>query len=95
MSGWTAENSKKCKIIGDRAGAHVWLCNRTVEYYEHIENRLDLGLTIFIYLLGSGGIPSLFTATELNMIQWINGAIQVLLIIVGVVSTWKKTMDYK
>ena len=47
--GWTDKNTQKCKIIGDRAGAYVWLCNHT--YFNGKLKVLISGLFIVILKL--------------------------------------------
>lgn len=92
--GWSDENIARCKVIGDRAGAHVWLANQTIEYYEHIDNVLELVITLFLFIFGSSGISTLLAIQE-DYSKIINLILQSMIILSGVLSGIKKWLDYK
>jgi len=95
QNGWTDDNWDKCKIIGDRAGAFVWLTNHTSEYYEKNEKYFEPFIIISAYLLGGGGIPSLVATDNLDLIRIVNGIIQGMVILLGIVKHLYQWMEYR
>lgn len=80
---WTNENILKCKMIGDRAAAYVWLTNRAADHYDFYRNVAEVLLIIFTYLFGAGGIPSLAITNDVTIIRIVNGIIQGAIILLG------------
>lgn len=83
VESWSEKSTLKCKTIGDRAGAYVWLLNKTAEYYESIDFRVGVGLIVTAYLLGTGGMPTLIANADPLTIKIVNGIIQGLMVILG------------
>jgi hypothetical protein len=80
---WSEKTTLKCKMIGDRCGAFVWLLNRTAEYYENLDFHIGIGLIVSAYLLGAGGMPTLIVDIDAEIIKIFNGIIQGLMILLG------------
>ncbi len=80
---WSEKTTLKCKMIGDRCGAFVWLLNRTAEYYENIDFNIGIGLIVAAYLLGTGGMPTLIANADAEIIKIFNGIIQGLMVLLG------------
>jgi hypothetical protein len=83
VESWSEKSVLKCKTIGDRAGAFVWLLNKTAEYYESIDFNIGIGLIVAAYLLGAGGMPTLIANVEPSIVRIINGIIQGLMVVLG------------
>ncbi len=84
---WTDDNILKCKMIGDRAAAYVWLTNRASDYYDFYRNIAEIILIIFTYIFGAGGIPSLAISNDIHIIRIVNGIIQGGMILLGLCKT--------
>lgn len=89
---WTEENELACKKAADRAGAFVWLYNETTITYKRRKNIFNLIIAGGGYLLGSSGIPTLFI--NWSNVKWINFIIQILMIIMGIISTIYVVLAY-
>lgn len=95
--GWTDENVKIVKTIGEKRAAYVWLYNQTANYYENWNKVFVVVIAIAGYLFGTTGIPTLFVSDNINVInklRWVNLGIQILVICVGVLATVHKLVDF-
>jgi hypothetical protein len=95
--GWTEENVKIVKTIGEKRAAYVWLYNETANYYEGWNTFFVVVLAISGYLLGTTGIPSLFATENCSTVlklRWLNLTIQILVICMGVFGTIHKLLDF-
>lgn len=91
VASWNDKNVLKCKTVGDRAGAMVWLTNHTAEYYGMIDQYSEIGLNILTYILSVGGAPSLIVSNNLDVIRIVNGIVQAMLLFIGLcvsIKTW-------
>ena len=83
---WTPEKEEKCRLIGNRASAFVWMSNQASAYYNRINKILTVMTTISSYLLGGSGIPVLFATAEFTS-KYGNLGIQIGMITVGIIQT--------
>ena len=90
---WSQKEILKCKSIGDKAGAHVWLTNRTARKYNRIQNYAGIFMILFSFLTGASGIPSLVATTDLTIIRIVNGIIQGCLFFLGLLNAILKYID--
>ena len=95
MNGWTKGNTLKCKTIGDRAGAYVWLSNKTARRYEKTASIFEITIIVIMFILGGGGIPSLVATDNLTVIMAVNLTIQGLLMLLGTVKAVYEYLDYQ
>lgn len=84
---WSQKEILKCKSIGDKAGAYVWLTNRTARKYHRIQRYAGIFMILFSFLTGASGIPSLVATEDLTIIRIVNGIVQGCLFFMGLVNT--------
>jgi hypothetical protein len=93
MAAWTADKEKICKNIGDKSGAFVWLFNRTAQKHEKYNMIYSLIVMIGAYVFGASGIPVIFSGSG-PVNKYINLAIQIAVIILGIIATVKRFLAY-
>lgn len=86
---WSPEKEEKCRLIGNRASAFVWMANQATIYYGRINKTLTILTTVSSYILGGSGIPVLFSTQDFAS-KYGNLGIQIGMIIVGIVQTAQK-----
>ena len=86
---WNTSRILKCKIVGDRAGAMVWILNHTAAYYDNLDQLTEIVLIVLTFLLGIGGIPSLVLTSDLTIVRIVNGIIQGIMLCIGLCKTIK------
>lgn len=86
IESWSDRSTIKCKTMGDRAAAFVWLANRVAEYYESIDFNLNLAIIVIGYILAIGGVPVLIVTDDAQIIKICDGVIQSL---IGLLATAK------
>jgi uncharacterized membrane protein YgcG len=91
---WNSSAEHRCKTIGDRSGAFVWLYKESSSYMVTINSIFSLFTIISTALLGTGGIPMLF-AYDNYVMKYGNLAIQVCMIMIGIVETVRKTLKFE
>lgn len=90
---WTIERQDACIQIANRAEAFNWLCNETANYYRIINITLLTTIVIFSYIFGSSGILSLFSGVGDQSFIYVNLAIQIMVIITGIIGTITKSLS--
>lgn len=92
--GYTPKRVKAIQLIGNRAGALVWMFNKSSKYYKNVNRVLTIIGAILSYLLGAGGIPTLAVVADYKNV---NLGIQCGMIAVGVFMTihaWLRLDDH-
>lgn len=80
---WTEKSELRCKAIGDKAGAYVWMSNAAAEKYMFYEDVIGIATVVFTFLLGGSGIPALAATADVHTIQIVNGVVQGLVFLSG------------
>jgi hypothetical protein len=89
-NGWSPDAEKKCKHVAQRRGAFVWLHNKTARQHEHTNNQFDMAVKILLYVIGAGGIISVFFNS--TNVKWISFIFGLLTSMVGIVKTVHSSM---
>lgn len=90
---WNIPQEKLYKKIANKAGAFVWLYNACADYYTKLQIWMNIVLCVVIFVLGSSGIPTLFTSGWSGA-KFINLSIQIAMICVGVFGVINKQLNY-
>lgn len=90
---WSQKEVLKCKSIGDKAGAYVWLTNRTARKYHRIQRYTGIFMILFSFLTGASGIPSLIATEDLKIIRIVNGIVQGCLFFLGLLNSLLEYID--
>ena len=83
VESWTNKAEVRCKTMGDRAAALVWLLNNTANYYENIDNKLTIAIGVLGLLLSGGGISTVIADVEPHIVRIFNGIILGLLLLLS------------
>jgi len=92
--GWSDKNILKCKTIGDRAGAYVWLCNTTSNSYEQRSKYIQFGIIAFTFIISIAGVPSIIWTDSADLLKISAGIIAGLVTLLGFIEGAMEWLGY-
>lgn len=89
---WNESNENTCRGLSKRSKAFSWIYAETSRYYNKINTAFTLIIVIGNFLLGSSGIPTIFTQNFYDT-RYINLILQISVIFLGMVGIVYKILN--
>lgn len=91
---WSEETERSYAAIGDRAGARVYLYNKTADLYSHINTAFSVFLVMASYAIGAAGISIAFSV-DCEDTSYVNLVIQLATIAVGTIEAAHRFLNFE